>query len=232
MKVKTMMIPTSKINLGFVGNNYADLVYYMSRVYYHLGHNVMVVDCSGQGEIMHTIPDLGDLEQYDVDYRGIRYCSIGVYKDQFAQEDLNRITFFCFGEVNEQFKHFPYEILQAIYLVTSIRKQDVLLLKECIEHLPSLEAFRILRNHVKSRKLQSFYYQLLHNDKIDILEDIVCPLTEESYVQLLDYEYNHMVSFKNLQNQLKDFILESIQTYAESNEKQIKKAYKVAERGR
>ncbi len=113
-KIKnTIADKRNTILVGFLGIDKHDIICYLSRILYHLGKKVLLVDCSESRALTESIPEPRMSERPDggteynaiMEYRGVDFLNYGAYNafilealaDQYKQESCYDYILIDFG---------------------------------------------------------------------------------------------------------------------------------------
>lgn len=211
--------------LGFIGTTNYDIILYLSRILNRLGKKVLLVDYSFDNDLEVCIPIPRELtpDMEVITYNGVDYTKIDLNITMINRYDDVLIYFgFCINE--------NISICKQIVYATDQQKSHI----EKLKSLPQIEADKInliIRDAVDSKinlayitdrlqkNLQSADIFIFYLDDIDTKNKILV-------------QYNAIIHFKGLSGEIKEYLKRTVKImYPGISEKELHKAYKLAERG-
>lgn len=224
---------TSTTKIAIIGNNYDDFIHYITRVLYHLNLRTCVIDCSCDQAQNYTLPREDDESVYS--YRGIDFILNQKSPSRIKELDLTsyECCIYIFG-VNVELLGYLNQF-DKILMITSILKKDLNQLTSFIQGIECnhpLKVVRVLRDYVNTKMNKYYFQRELDTAQIELVEEYILYLSEDIHKYRIQSQYNDYFKFNFIDNDMKRVLKEIISYFTLANEKSIKKAYKLAERGK
>lgn len=212
--------------IGYVGTENYEVILYLSRILDRLGKKVLMVDYSELEDLTICIPVPSGLYPEDdiITYFGV----------DFTKRDLDSQLV---NEYDDILINFGFRInnnvsqcTQIVY-VTDQQKFNI----EKLAALPSIEietSSLIIKDMVES-KINEIYITDRLQKNIDLKNTYVFALDGVDMTYKILVQFNTLYEFKRISKAVKRYLLGTIKTlYPDINQKELKRAYKLAERGR
>jgi len=214
--------------IGFLGCDKYEIILYLSRILYHLGKKVLLVDFAETEALYQSIsiPDTLREENDYIHYSGIDFIQ-GKYYERYKKEAYDYILI-DFGYNAENLLLAQCE---KVMFVTDLQLHNLKRMKH-ISYNGDGERFLIIKDVFPCKIKPEF-----------IQEQLRCLMIEEQHVYILyqdpidmkyriQSQYDHKFSFPKLSKPTKFFLQDLILRITENlSQKQLKYAYRKAERG-
>lgn len=215
--------------IGFLGCDKYEIILYLSRILYHLGKKVLLVDYSESEALFQSIsrPDVLKEEKEYINYGGIDFIQGKYYKKN--REEIYDYILIDFGF------HAEISLLtqcEKIMYVTDLQLHNVKRMKSISYH-GNADKYLIIKD-VFPCKIKPVY----------IIEQLSNLLIEEQHVYVLyqdsidikyriQSQYDLKFSFPKLSKPTKFFLQDLILNISDNlSRKQLRIAYRKAERGK
>ncbi|MBE5962304.1 MAG: hypothetical protein E7256_13145 [Lachnospiraceae bacterium] len=233
--------------VGFVGSEKYDIILYLSRILYHLGSRVLVIDLNENKAVSSCIPyggknRLGErdgkeeiLEDY-IDYRGVHYFQEKVTESDDRVEMERYLTFARrYYDVILMDMGFGYatgmeRTCDKLFFTTDQQKHNLERIAK-IDKVPQAESYMILKDICSTKITSKVIRQEFH---LDIEEGRIFRIyqDEEDMRNKIHCQYNAAISFSKISGAFMETLLEiTAILYPESSRKEISLAYAKAKKG-
>ncbi len=211
--------------IGFIGVDMSDILFYLSRILYHLEKRIILVDLSDNKEIINSLANKTGLDLYH--YNGVDITCKMEHISNFKNYDH---VFIYYG--------FRYDdsvnLCNRIVFTTDMNPRHIALTsnfyKELAKESSTLISF-LIRNVFDIKIKVEYIIEKIHHslDK----EKVACIYADfEDMKTSLVNQYNLEITFQKISPSLKQFLKEMVIKIEPSRkEKEINAAYKKAERG-
>ncbi len=234
--------------VGFIGSEKYDIILYLSRILYHLGSRVLVIDLNENEAVSSCIPytgknriggELGNkdfLEDGYIDYRGVHYFQEKIVSTDDAKKIEGYIAYAKqYYDVILMDMGFLYakgleKACNKLFFTTDQQKHNLERIAK-IDKPVQAENYMILKD-ICSTKItskvirQEFHLDIEENKIFRIYQD------EEDMRNKIHCQYNAAISFPKISGAFTEALLEiTAILYPESTRKEISQAYAKAKKG-
>jgi hypothetical protein len=222
-------------SIGFLGIDKYEYILYLSRVLYHLGKKVLLVDCSETGALTSSIPRPKAKFNSEIEYRGVMF---------FDQQKSNDNPY-GWSEVIMGDKEYDYVLIDygfggntkelakcsQLVFVTDQQAHNIHRLR-IPDDLKHCEKYIIIKNYVKCRITPSYILSELTLDYLSANQIYIADQDELDLKCKINYQYEGTFHFRKLSTQTKSIIKGLLIKFCpEITKKQIKEVCKKVERG-
>ena len=214
--------------IGFLGVDKYDMIHYISRILKNLSYKVLLVDYSESKALKNSIPIPSGLDSSTniVEYRSVDFSN----ELKPDADTINRYNYILI-DFGFQTSHYELKNCTDIVFVTDLQQHNANRLLNF--KIPIIHKYLIIREVIKSKITADYVTQLL--EPLKVIKGnhyIISQDTIDSRI-MIECQYNNKFKFNRISNPFKDLLFDFISLItAETNtEKEIKKAYKKAERG-
>lgn len=215
--------------IGFLGCDKYEIILYLSRILYHLGKKVLLVDFADTEALYQSIsmPDTLREENDYIHYNGIDFIQ-GKYYEKGKMEAYDYILIdFGFDADNLLLSQCEKVIFATDLQLHNLKRMKhisyngdgdrFLIIKDVF---PCKIKPEYIKEQLSSLMLEEQHVYILYQDPIDMKYQI-------------QSQYDHRFSFPKLSNPTKFFLQDLIIKISENlSQKQLRKAYRKAERGK
>lgn len=214
--------------IAFVGCEKYDLILYLSRVLFHLGKKVLLIDCTESEELYQCVPAPLILREECgyIDYGGTEFGkSNGKDTYNFSAYDLVLMNF------SFQMEEALVPFVRKICYVTDLQLHHIRQLNS-IRNYDCIEQCLIIKDTLPCKIHPDYIIHQIYKH-IDQNQVYLFNQDNSDYKYKIENQYNHKIIFPKLSKEVQSFIKNIIlQFYPEIGDKQYSIAYKNAERGR
>lgn len=213
--------------IGFIGSDKYELILYLSRILFHLGKKVLLVDYSESEALYQCIPIPEILCENDVniDYRGIDFIQ-GQYFNLNKQQQYDVILMdLGFGDER---KSLPQ--CTKIMYVTDLQLHNVRRIKNLV-YAEDIDKYLIIKDVFQCKIKPEFILTQL-DEEIDMGHVYILYQDTLDSKYKIQSQYNLKFSFGKLSRPTKFFLKDfTRQLNNNLDEKRLNNAYRKAERG-
>lgn len=222
--------------VGFLGIDKYEYIIYLSRVLYHQGKKVLLVDCSETGALTAAIPFPKNISNSMIEYCGVFFMD---------RRGMKNNASFLHKDMEQQDKVFDYVLIDYgfytdaksidhcnhIVCVTDPLAHNIGRLAS-LEHLKEINTSLIIKNYVNSKITPNYIIRELGFEKHRINHTYVVYLDEVDAEAAVHCQYDGSLRFTKLTLQTK-YVIKGLtkELLPEVNKKEIYKAYNKAKRG-
>lgn len=214
--------------ISFIGNKYEDLVHYLSRILIALNKKICIIDLSREQLFKYTLPA----------FEGDFYCyrDADIYMNTTSFDDLENnydVALMLLGyspTYKEVFTKSDVRILS-----TDFTRANILRVKEFLDDLNPMEQLgliKIYRDLIATKINEKYIDTLLTFDNISFPKEYAIYFDDEIAATSLLMQYNDVFKFDKLNKEYKEVVYDLMNDYFPIEKKELKKAYKRAERGK
>jgi len=222
--------------MGFLGVDKYEYIMYLSRVLYHLGKNVLMVDCSESGALASCFLCPEGIKNEIMEYRGVRFLDgrnsmdIDTFMDSKNMPAANKYDSILIDygfHVDEQglknCDHLVYVTDQQAHNIRRVSK---------FIHLKDKQVNLIIKNLVNSRITPKYIISEINLKHISTKQTYVVYQDELDTNCRMNCQYDGVFRFVKLSSQSKNVIKGLLVELLPSiTKRELKEAYKKAERG-
>lgn len=221
--------------IGFLGIDKYEYILYLSRVLYHLGKKVLMVDCSETGALASSISRPNVKLNSEIEYHGVMFF------DQHKSKDNP----YSWSEVIMGGKEYDYVLIDygfggnakelakcsQLVIVTDQQAHNIHRLRTP-EELNNCGKCIIIKNYVKSRITPSYILSELMLEDLSANQIYIADQDELDLKCKINCQYEGSFHFRKLSTQTKSIIKGLIiKICSDISKKQMKEACKKVERG-
>lgn len=215
--------------IGFLGCDKYEIILYLSRILYHLGKKVLLVDFAETEALFQSI-SIPDTLREENDY--IHYSGIDFIQGKYYEIDKKEVYDYILIDFGYDAENILLSQCEKVLFVTDLQLHNVKRMKD-ISYKGEGEKYLIIKD-VFTCKIKPEY----------ILEQLSSLMIEEQHVYILyqdpvdmkyriQTQYDHKISFPKLSKPTKFFLQDLIVNISENlSQKQLRSAYRKAERGK
>lgn len=229
------------IKISFMGERCYDLIHYISRIIYHMGNKVLLIDQSARDDrsLECSIPiPVGIEEGHTVDYSGVSYSP--KYFEKYEGEYDYILMYYGSTYVATKLQsHWQYVICNSES--NSIRNAKINCSRGSLYTLPLKEQSEGVEERFDNTIPVLLYLDLITNQKMLIEHELAVPTSniKSCELSLGDYElrlkcqYDSAIKFTKISQDYKAIVKECcLSILGKDEDKTFLQAYKEAERGR
>lgn len=214
--------------VGFMGIENYEIIMYVSRILNNLGKKVLMVDYSETGSLAACVPVPVGLNAKDdiIDFRRTDFTMKIISSDILNEYDdiLINFGFNVSDDILDACNHLVF--------ITDQQKQNI----ENIAALPKVEINdtrkqMVIKDSVESKINQAYILKELKNvvfdDNVYVLDQ-----DENNTISKLLVQYDVKFGFRKVSKALKNYLKDTVKSlYTELSDKELNRAYKLAEGG-
>jgi len=214
--------------IGFIGSDKYELILYLSRILFHLGKKVLLVDYA-ESEALYqciSIPGMLREESGYIDYRGIDFIQGQYFVPNMRQQYDVVLIDLGFNDENKALS----QCTKVVY-ITDLQLHNVRRIKS-LDYLRDIDKYLVIKDvfqcRIKPEYILEQLGQVIDKSHVYILYQDAFDLKYK-----VQSQYNHRFSFGKLSRPTK-FFLKEITKQMDNNldEKRLNNAYRKAERGK
>ncbi len=222
--------------IGFLGIDKQEYMMYLSRVLYHLGKKVLLVDYSETGALSSSIPSPKGIRNTVIESRGVMFLDNRNSKEevplwqnkadiQDAENDFALIDYgFCTGAIG-------LSACEQLVLVTDQQAHNINRLAG-LDYLKEMRKSLVIKNVVSCRITRQYIAGELKLEGPASKQTYMIYQDEVDTKCRINSQYDGIFRFAKLSSQSKNMIKGLIvEILPEITKKQLKEAYKKAEKG-
>lgn len=235
MKKKHLKVMVKMLNkFAFIGSYKADIIHYFARVLKMLDKKVCVIDASEEQFLKTTIPniDRGLFNSEVITYDEIDFFINKNTEEQYSKLNLSSkydVVLIDFGFNLRMVKQIKE--IEPIIMLTDFEKHNIFKLKKLVQYFNNINIIKVYKDLIQSKISSKYIDQLLgFNEHAFLLAEYEIYLTEQDYRTKLLCQYDDNFQFFSIQKSCKELIIDTITEYLQINSKQVKNAFKKAER--
>ncbi|MGN0243130.1 MAG: hypothetical protein ACI4CT_03600 [Lachnospiraceae bacterium] len=209
--------------MGFVGIEKYDIMLYLSRILYHLGQRVLLLDQSMEHGLRYSIPETGFCEGRIVDYRGIDFgmnLPMEVYISEYD---------YILADFGFNLEHQDIVLCTEIYIVSDMQLHHIKSLSQL--HLMNTQnRYLILKDRIPYKVRDEYVYEELGPLMLNENNSYSVYMNERDYQSRLNCQYDDSVPLKNVSKHIKNLLYDIL--LLDFDKSKIDIAYYLAERGK
>jgi hypothetical protein len=220
---------------GFVGVDKYEYIMYLSRVLYHLGKKVLLIDYSENGALSACIPKNITLENFVLDYRGVYFINqctgYGMYSEGTFDIDQFTASYDCII-VDFGFASCLTDSIRCdeLIFITDQQAHNIRRINSIIHN--GAKKFLIIKDIISRRVSVRYIIDELSPEENQYKQIYMAYLDDIDYSNKINCQYDLRFCFRKLSRQTKNIIKGlASEFYPELPKKLIDAAYKKAESG-
>lgn len=213
--------------IGFIGSDKYELILYLSRILYHLGKKVLLVDSSESEALYQCIPIPNTLREDNsyVDYRGIDFI-----RGQYSNRDIQQQYDVVLMDLGYKDEHQNLSQCTKLLYVTDLQLHNVKRVKS-MNYIEDVDKYIVIKDvfpcKIKPEYVMEQVGQVLDKSHVYVLYQDTLDLKYK-----VNSQYNNRYNFGKLSKTTKFFLKEIIKQMDHNlDEKILNNAYRKAERG-
>lgn len=211
------------IKIGFIGSEKAEIMQYLSRILYHLGKRVLLIDVSEDKQLTASIPCMEglDSEKEIIDYRSVGFCN-------FFPKETNGYDYIL-TDFGFRTGHEEATCCKLVFYVSDLQKHHLDRI-----NVPAVakDSYLILKDVVKCKISPKFLLQYLNRLNPEPRTTIVLPFRKEDKKSEFLCTWDSLFKFQNTSGWVKDMLFFIVINILGQSENEVKKAFRKAERGK
>lgn len=214
----------SKKIIGFHGIESYEIMHYLSRILFHMGCKVLLVDLSETCSLTGTVPIPNGLKYKEqvIDYKGVDFS---LSTSSINNKEYNVVLVY-FGFL---FDPDIFRICDVIFYVTDQQHHNV---KRLNKLHASINRYLIIKDYIPCKIRSEFIKNTLTKLSIPNEKCIILPYDKKDKLSMIQNGWNNTIQFNQVSNKMRELLFTILILILEINEKAVIKACKKAEKGR
>lgn len=212
--------------IGYFGIESYEIILYLSRILYTLNRKVLLVDQSEIGDLTNCIPIPVGMDSADdiISYSGVDFTRKNINLDLINDYDDILISFgFNETDAAQYCNKVVYTVNQMLHNICRLSK---------MKDINGAEKSILIKDMVKSKIAPEYIIDYLKKD-FEKEKVIVLDFDEIDMKYKILAQHDPLFRFKRITRKTKNYLIATVmELYPEVTDKDLKEAYRIAERGR